>query len=299
MRKHIRDTLRLLKRPNLPADIRREQERKLAALQMQATESSKAEKERQMVRTYRMVRFFERKKAERHVKQAQASGSSEQLEAALMDLHYVLNYPKDRKYISLFPTTETTDERVLEERRCIRQAIAHDVMARARVSSVLEAPVPLESSTGSPLEHPGALKAKSALHQGQASSEHYDEDEEDDDEEDDFDDSQDDGEESGSDNEEATGDSESDDLDGDDDDGNGSEEEEGGSDEGSSESEEDGGSEEAPSGSEDEDGEEFESDDDGSDDGSDDEEEDDDEEEEFDSEDDASDDEPAPKRTRK
>ena len=123
VKKMIRDTTRLLNRPNLPADLRREQERKLAALQVTLVDREQAECEREMAVKYRMVKFFERKKALRRLASAQATQDSAAVACAQLDLAYILHFPKDRKYISLYPTTVTSSE-VLAEREAIRKEIS-------------------------------------------------------------------------------------------------------------------------------------------------------------------------------
>lgn len=124
IKKMIRDTTRLLNRPNLPADLRREQERKLAALQVALTDRVQAETEREMAVKYRMVKFFERKKALRRLASAQAKNDAKAVAEAQLDLAYILHFPKDRKYISLFAANETTDAAVVCERENIRKQIA-------------------------------------------------------------------------------------------------------------------------------------------------------------------------------
>lgn len=282
IKKQLRDTQRLLSRPTLPADVRREQERKLAALQIQSVEQEKSEKEKKMVTAYRMVRFFERKKAERHLKQALKSDDDATKEKAIMDLNYILHFPKDRKYISLFPTTETTDDRVLEERRNIRDRVNQEIMAKANVQSILEAPLPVMEKAAAELEN-AEFKVKKALAPGHKDSESDVTDSQDEESEEDSgsdDDSQDDSEEMDSDDDNSGFDSED------------SEDGESGSDEFDSEEDE----------SDEESGSDDDSNDDSEDDSNDDDEsdEEDDESDDFDSEDDESDDSeaPSPKRTR-
>lgn len=118
----IRDTNRLLSRPNLPADLRREQERKLSALQVTLTDRQKAEVEREMSVKYRMVKFFERKKALRRLAVAQAKADPVAVSEAQLDLAYILHFPKDRKYISLYQTSNSAE--TVTERETIRKQIS-------------------------------------------------------------------------------------------------------------------------------------------------------------------------------
>ena len=193
VKKMIRDTTRLLNRPNLPADLRREQERKLAALQVTLVDREQAECEREMAVKYRMVKFFERKKALRRLASAQATQDSAAVACAQLDLAYILHFPKDRKYISLYPTTVTSSE-VLAEREAIRKEISEKLAllgAETMLSKV------------------NTKKTKMAL-KGSEESEDDEEDESDDSEDDEDDE---DSEDSGSDDskDEDSDDSESDD----------------------------------------------------------------------------------------
>ena len=133
IKKMIRDTTRLLNRPNLPADLRREQERKLQALKVSLVDRQQAETERQMAVKYRMVKFFERKKALRRLASAQASKDSEAVSQAQLDLAYILHFPKDRKYISLYPETGVEAS---AERDAIRKQIS-DKLALMGAESML------------------------------------------------------------------------------------------------------------------------------------------------------------------
>jgi hypothetical protein len=288
IKKALRDTLRLLQRPNLPADVRREQERKLQALQAKAVDHAHVEKEKKMSKTYRMVKFFERKKAERKLKQAK---TDEAREAAIMDLNYIIHFPKDRKYIALFPTVETTDEKVLEERCRIRQEINDELVAKAKVSSILEAPLPEMIGESALTAVAGEVKVRKALNQGHKDSDEDEDDDEGEDDQDDDEDDQDDDQENSDDDDELDNDNDDDDLsdDDDDDDDNDDSDEDDSSDDDDDEDDED----ESDS-----------YDDDDDDDEDDDEDSDDDDEEDFDSEDDESDDDddsdaPSAKRSRK
>lgn len=118
----------------MAADIRAHQERKLKAIQMALSEKSAQENERQHMAKYRMVRFFETKKALRHLKQLKKQPkelvSNAALEAAAMDLNYVYYFPKTLKYISLFPSVPTTASANNEEQKAqIRSKIAAQVLA--------------------------------------------------------------------------------------------------------------------------------------------------------------------------
>jgi len=113
-RKRARAIERLFQRnPDLPADVRNDMERELAS--HKATIADKAFQKRRsaMISKYHMVRFFERKKAMRHVKKLRSSiektSDPEDLQKLKHELHvaevdeaYALNYPYAEPYISLY-----------------------------------------------------------------------------------------------------------------------------------------------------------------------------------------------------
>ncbi|KAK4237409.1 hypothetical protein C8A03DRAFT_34656 [Achaetomium macrosporum] len=115
IKKRARAIERLLARDNLkiPANKQNELERELAA-HKQRIEDARAKKERsKMIQRYHMVRFFERKKAMRFVKQlekklAQATDPEEvaqlkaDLHVAQVDIDYARYFPFMEPYISLY-----------------------------------------------------------------------------------------------------------------------------------------------------------------------------------------------------
>ncbi|KAF7949052.1 hypothetical protein EAE96_008225 [Botrytis aclada] len=115
IKKKIRDITRKLERAqDLPADVRVEDERALAAYQQELA-SAEAEKIRQkMIKKYHMVRFFERQKASRQLKklrkrllESESTEEVEQLKDEMhileVDLNYTQYYPLSETYISLYP----------------------------------------------------------------------------------------------------------------------------------------------------------------------------------------------------
>lgn len=112
----IRDLTRLLDHnDDLPADVRLEKERALAAYKHDL-EAALHEKEKQkMISKYHMVRFFERQKATRNLKRlrrelAAASNDSTlvgkfraEIHDAEVDLNYTIYFPLMQKYVGLFP----------------------------------------------------------------------------------------------------------------------------------------------------------------------------------------------------
>lgn len=126
--KKIRDIERLLakRRDNLPANVIVENERALAALKVEKKNAVKVQKVKKNAKKYHMVRFFEKKKALRKYKQAKKeydqliSSDSEKKEIKKakkllshceVDLAYVVYFPKSEKYISLYPTTTSENEK--------------------------------------------------------------------------------------------------------------------------------------------------------------------------------------------
>jgi len=128
----LRQTRRLLAKEGLTADIRVETERKLKALETDLVAAEKANKERALATRYHKVKFFDRQKLLRKIKQTKSrleeDGVSSKARRARVaelfelrvDLNYVLvrltcriltivfsalpqNYPSMEKYISLFP----------------------------------------------------------------------------------------------------------------------------------------------------------------------------------------------------
>ncbi|KAI0919136.1 hypothetical protein AcV5_002130 [Taiwanofungus camphoratus] len=120
----LRQTRRLLAKDNVAADVRMATERRLKALEADLEQAEHARKERVMAVRYHRIKFFERQKVMRRIHRikrqfSQGPGSEgdegnkldkkdrkkleRQLEELRVDLNYILNYPKTKKYISLFP----------------------------------------------------------------------------------------------------------------------------------------------------------------------------------------------------
>lgn len=123
LKKSIRDCERLLRRPTLPADVRQEKERKLAALRHAAQQQLTANKQRDLQQRYKMVKFVEAKKAGRRLQQALKRGDAEAIKEARKDCLYIQFFPSDEKYVSLWPSEEMTDEQQLARRAELREHI--------------------------------------------------------------------------------------------------------------------------------------------------------------------------------
>ena len=110
LKKEIRDVSRLLARAStsMPTDVRQKLNRKLAALKSKLADCQQGVKTDEMAQRYRMVRFFETKKAERRLlKAAKAYGAgAEDARAALIeaakDCAYVARFPKHLPYVALY-----------------------------------------------------------------------------------------------------------------------------------------------------------------------------------------------------
>jgi len=109
----LRQTRRLLSKESLAANVRVETERRLKALEADLARAETSRKERTYAIKYHKVKFFERQKLVRKIKQVKRDLTSAQgkegerlegvLEGLRVDLNYVLHYPRTKKYISLFP----------------------------------------------------------------------------------------------------------------------------------------------------------------------------------------------------
>lgn len=104
----------------MPADIRQTRERELEALKLELVKMTADKEKQEMIGRYHMVRFFDRKKAERRLKQAtkalRACEDSEEhkkleedVHIAQIDLNYTQYYPLAQTYSSLYPTKKGED----------------------------------------------------------------------------------------------------------------------------------------------------------------------------------------------
>lgn len=117
VKKKIKSIQNLLAKETLPADIRIEKERALKALQADLKTTRFNLKTKERAKKYHMLRFFERKKAIRKLKQAtkahneatesevrkEIKKARKVLKHAQIDVAYVYMFPKSEKYIALYP----------------------------------------------------------------------------------------------------------------------------------------------------------------------------------------------------
>ncbi|KAF4963254.1 hypothetical protein FSARC_8723 [Fusarium sarcochroum] len=123
-KKRTRTIERLLNRnQELPADVRNDLERELGALKATVSDKSFQKKRSAMISKYHMVRFFERKKAIRLVRQLRKkieqteSTEKDELEGLERDLHvaevdeaYTQHFPHAEAYISLYTSAKSEKE---------------------------------------------------------------------------------------------------------------------------------------------------------------------------------------------
>ncbi|KAF8588829.1 hypothetical protein K439DRAFT_1405640 [Ramaria rubella] len=117
----LRQTRRMLAKDSLAADLRIETERRLKSLESDLAKAERTRKERNFAVKYHKVKFFERQKVWRKIKQAKKeledpetppenlTSLREILLSHRVDLNYILHYPKSKKYISLFPPKPDND----------------------------------------------------------------------------------------------------------------------------------------------------------------------------------------------
>lgn len=111
VKKKIRDLRRLKNSKYANAEKQRETERALSNLEKQLQSLEATKKKDKLAKNYKMVRFFEMKKATRKLKrEAKNDNTSKAYKKALIDYLYVLSFPEDRKYVALFASDERTPE---------------------------------------------------------------------------------------------------------------------------------------------------------------------------------------------
>ncbi|KAF7846397.1 hypothetical protein BT93_L4464 [Corymbia citriodora subsp. variegata] len=115
---------KLLSRDNLPSTVRQDKERELAAL-LHDQHAVKTKKEsRKVLEKYHYVRFIERQKAEKRLKQlrkklascedAHRHGLEQQIHVMEVNRNYTIYCPLNEKYISIFTSNAGKDDRQLE-----------------------------------------------------------------------------------------------------------------------------------------------------------------------------------------
>lgn len=136
----ISECKRRLAQGTLPADVRRTQERVLQSLTRQQEQLEKEKRVKKLASKYKAVRFFENRKVTRRLKSAikrelsaPGDSSSAELQTEVTDLkkklNYIVHFPLEQKYLSLFASSETTDEKGVKMRDEIIESIWRRVMS--------------------------------------------------------------------------------------------------------------------------------------------------------------------------
>ena len=144
-KQRVRGLERLLARGTLPPDVRAAKERELASLKGDVQKQNRVSREKHFSKKYHGVKFIERRKVERRIGNLQrriseletdaprdAAGKAalqDELREAEHDLLYIRHFPRSKKYLSLFPTTDGENEYVAKRRRRIRAIIVRRVEA--------------------------------------------------------------------------------------------------------------------------------------------------------------------------
>ncbi|KAI1854559.1 hypothetical protein JX266_000677 [Neoarthrinium moseri] len=180
---------------NLPADAKNDMERELVHHKQKIAEAEEEKKTKQMIKKYHMVRFFERKKADRLAKQIEKqieqSKDPEEIKKLKDDLHiaqidslYAKFFPYRERYVSLYPVAATQGGEEAETASSAAKALKTDrPKLWATVEKLSKKGVPAliefrdrklgsDSRSKAPKERPSkhsfaakaeALKAKSSL----------------------------------------------------------------------------------------------------------------------------------------
>ncbi|KAJ2808952.1 18S rRNA maturation protein [Coemansia guatemalensis] len=135
-KKQVRDVSRLLNRKGLASTARVELERRLKALTIQQGQLTNSQKDKANASRYHKIKFFERKKVDRMLKQIDKKLEPKEIDSEtrekliaekqdlLVNLNYTIYYPNEFKYISLFPADpSSTTEDTAEKRETIRLSV--------------------------------------------------------------------------------------------------------------------------------------------------------------------------------
>ncbi|KAI0567655.1 rRNA-processing protein Efg1 [Gracilaria domingensis] len=112
----IRSIERYLKHKEheLPASVLKRKNQELEEWKRVRTERERRAREQKFETRYKRVKFFERKKVQRILDNIAKKGDKPEDQEAKMqaqrDMQYIQRYPKNRKYIALFPSGGHTDE---------------------------------------------------------------------------------------------------------------------------------------------------------------------------------------------
>ena len=142
----MRNIQRLLKREGLPEKLRLEKQRELEKLEVIFKENKQSELERKMAVRYHKVKFFERVKITRAIEKLEKANPVEaerpdavtkNIESLRDDLHYVTNFPKGYKYVSVLKG-DADDDAIRRKREKLRQIIKERGLADAALAEANE-----------------------------------------------------------------------------------------------------------------------------------------------------------------
>ncbi|CAH3174070.1 unnamed protein product [Porites lobata] len=138
LKNKLRDVQRLLKKSDLPATVRVIQERMLEVLKETIKDKAKEDKEKIIIQRCKKVKFFEKRKLFRKYKTClrelkecseneERNALRKELEEIKLQWNYVIHFPQDVKYISLFPATSYTNVEVLQKQEQILKDISEKI----------------------------------------------------------------------------------------------------------------------------------------------------------------------------
>jgi hypothetical protein len=161
IKKKIRDISRLLSK-DVPADVKIANERALKTLKLELEKVQEEQMMKKLSQRYHKVRFFEKKKAVRFYKRAfkavneleekisKAEGDDEVkelkkelkkekriMEHCKVDLAYILNFPRNMKYIALYARAEIKDDTPRKAKEGIKKTNAKREEIKKAVSEGL------------------------------------------------------------------------------------------------------------------------------------------------------------------
>ncbi|KAH8495680.1 hypothetical protein Peur_055615 [Populus x canadensis] len=148
LKNQIRSVERMLRKKELPPEVREAQEKRLEELKKQQEIHTRLALERKIFLRDRKIKFFERRKIERRTRrleklQRASSGQAaqdvdlaDQLSKLKEDLEYVRFFPKTEKYVALFTGGE--DPEIVDRRNRLRKQIKANLIAAAASGKDLE-----------------------------------------------------------------------------------------------------------------------------------------------------------------
>ncbi|KAL3142959.1 hypothetical protein ABBQ38_003244 [Trebouxia sp. C0009 RCD-2024] len=153
----IRGVQRLLRKAGVDSKLRRSLEAKLLELQESLKKHNKEELERKFAVRYHKIRFFERIKLERRIKQlsgkaqrghALSATEQQQIQKLKQDLQYVLHFPKGERYVSILKdAAEPEAQAKLDAERIRLKAVIKRQLAESAMLTEADEGLSLAEST--------------------------------------------------------------------------------------------------------------------------------------------------------